>query len=174
MSVPHVEGYEIAHVDLHQSALGNHIGHAELEIFSDFDSNDGTSRVSDGMSRAQCSVRVAIDTIDNVLGREEFAVLKLDVEGSEAHVLRGAAHALADGRIRHVVFEDHDISNSIVVGLLGQAGFGLFSLGGRCAGHEFNPWSTGPWPWNTRRRASSRHWTPTKCTHASRPAAGWG
>jgi FkbM family methyltransferase len=130
---------EIAHVDLHQSALGDYTGHAELEVSSDFDDNDGTARVSDGTLGDGRSMRIAINTIDNVLGGDGLAVLKLDVEGFEAQVLRGAAKALAAGRIRHVVFEDHGIANSTVPGLLRGAEFRLFSLGWTLRGPRVQP-----------------------------------
>jgi hypothetical protein len=42
-----------------------------------------------------------------LLGHRQVSVLKLDVEGHELAVLRGAGRALCDGAIRHIVFEEH-------------------------------------------------------------------
>ena len=55
--------------------------------------------------------------------------MKLDVEGAELGVLAGARHALGDGRIRHIVFEDHVGPGSPVWRLLVAHGYRLFSIG---------------------------------------------
>jgi hypothetical protein len=130
---------DLAHVDLHEGALGAHTGRADLEISSDFAGNDGTSRIAGEQSGAGRSVRVNIGTIDDTLGNESIGMLKLDVEGFEAHVLRGAAGALAHRRIRHIVFEEHDIANSAVIELLRRAGFRMFSLGWALRGPRVQP-----------------------------------
>ena len=72
---------------------------------------------------------MAVETIDQVVGTEQIAVMKLDVEGSERRVLEGAAKALSSGRITHVVFEDHAGPDSEVVRLLLSEGYEIFSIG---------------------------------------------
>ena len=44
--------------------------------------------------------------LDDVLGDRTAAVVKIDVEGFEAVVLRGASRALAEKRLRSIVFEE--------------------------------------------------------------------
>jgi len=55
--------------------------------------------------------------------------MKLDVEGAELGVLSGSWRALGDGRITHIVFEDHVGADSPVARVLIAAGYRLFSLG---------------------------------------------
>jgi FkbM family methyltransferase len=119
----------VADTKLFQVALSDQTGAGALEIPQDFDANDGTARISAVPAAGATTVPVALETLDHALGATMVAVLKLDVEGFEPHVLRGAARTLAERRIRHIVFEDHDIASSEVVRLLRQAGYQLFSLG---------------------------------------------
>jgi FkbM family methyltransferase len=118
-----------ARIELQQSALGDRIGTAGLQVSPDFSSNDGTSRIAHTGNSGNESLPVAIRTLDDAIEDEPITVLKMDVEGFEPQLLRGASRALATRRIRHIVFEDHDIGTSEVVGILGQNGYRLFSLG---------------------------------------------
>lgn len=54
--------------------------------------------------------------------------MKIDVEGHERAVLEGAERALADRRIRDVVFEDFDDPPTAVAQLLQGHGYEIFSL----------------------------------------------
>jgi hypothetical protein len=62
------------------------------------------------------------------------AVLKLDVEGEEHAVLEGAANALKDRRLRHIIFEDHHGANSSVMTHLLGCGYTIFSVGWSISG----------------------------------------
>ncbi len=53
-------------------------------------------------------VEVETNTVDNILGTEAVDLMKIDVEGAEFLVLRGARDALTDGRIKSLVIELHD------------------------------------------------------------------
>jgi hypothetical protein len=75
-----------------------------------------------------------VETIDDVLGAECVDVMKLDVEGSELHVLGGAAQALRAGRIRHIVFEEHQGPTSDVVRLLESMGYAVLRSVGQFEG----------------------------------------
>ena len=134
---------DVAQTDLHQAAVGERSGTAQLQVPPDFSYNDGVSRIAPPGSSAGGSVTVAVESLDDALGDRSAAVLKMDVEGFEPQVLRGAARALADGRIRHVIFEEHDIANSDVARLLRAAGFRLFSLGWVLRGPKVQPVESG-------------------------------
>jgi hypothetical protein len=82
---------------------------------------------------------ITLSTIDEALGGESAAVLKLDVEGHELEALRGAARSLESRRIRHILFEDHGGAGSEVVRLLGAAGYRVFSVGWSMRGPELVP-----------------------------------
>lgn len=124
------ERHQIARTELHHAALGELPGIADLILPPEYGANDGTSRISSTPAPAgACSVPVKVETLDNVLEGASAAVLKMDVEGFEIHVLRGALRALESRRIRHVVFEDHDVARSEVVRLLQDVGYTVHALG---------------------------------------------
>lgn len=54
-------------------------------------------------------------------------MMKIDVEGHERAVLEGAERALADRRIRDIVFEDFDDPPTAVAQLLQGHGYEVFS-----------------------------------------------
>ena len=133
----------IARTELHQAALGDQPGTAELQVPPDFSSNDGIARIRQALVPSEQSVMVQVKTLDCVLGEESAAVFKLDVEGFEPQVLRGSFHALSDRRVRHIVFEDHAIGESEVVRVLREAGYHLFSLGWTIRGIKVQPVEVG-------------------------------
>jgi FkbM family methyltransferase len=128
--------FQIAPVDLHNDALGERPGRAQLLLPSDFGTNDGIARIAETPAEDGGTIPVPVVTLDSTLGEQRTAILKLDVEGFELHALRGAARALRSGRIRHIVFEDHQIQGSIVAAFLRELGFSLFSVGWSTSGLE--------------------------------------
>jgi hypothetical protein len=65
------------------------------------------------------------------------------VEGFEPQVLKGSERTLAGRRIRHIVFEDHSITDSEVARILHGAGYRLFSLGWEVHGPRLEPIEVG-------------------------------
>lgn len=118
-----------APIAVHASALGDRSGTATLLLPDEFASNDGTARVLDGPGQAGQTIGVPLTTLDDAIGDSRVDVMKMDVEGFEAHVLAGAARAIGGRRITHIVFEDHDVERSAVVQRLRNAGYQLFALG---------------------------------------------
>lgn len=134
----------IAATDLHRSALGESPGAAELHhLPPDFDWTDGMARIVPGGQTDAPSISVQVETLDDVLGAGTATVLKLDVEGFEAWVLRGARVALRERRIRHVVFEEYRIAESEAVRYLQDAGYQVYSLGWSMRGLVVRPVQTG-------------------------------
>lgn len=122
-----------AHVTVHQVALGDRPGTAALVVPDQFASNDGTARIVPAAAAAPHAVEVALHTLDafmnDALADSVIDVMKLDVEGAEAQVLAGGFEALTAHRVRHVIFEDHDVQRSDAVAILREAGYQLFALG---------------------------------------------
>jgi FkbM family methyltransferase len=113
-------------------ALGAH-RHTAALIPPDPDAhNNGLGRL--GTPADAGTVPVQVETLDAELAGRTVAVLKLDVEGEEQAVFQGAANALQDRRVRHIIFEDHHGAGSAVMThLLGQ-GYTIFSVGWTLSG----------------------------------------
>jgi FkbM family methyltransferase len=131
--------YVIAAVDLRQSALSDAPGTAILEVPDGFAANDGVSRLATASTGADTSPVVRVETLDDVLNGTAVTVLKLDVEGFERAVLRGAARTLREHRIRHIIFEDHQPQPSDVVRDLQGTGYQVLSLGWSIRGPVVRP-----------------------------------
>ena len=152
----------IAVIDTANQALGDREGTAQLEVPSGFDGNDGTARIAAEPLDAG-TVAVPMRTVDSVLGDGQADLLKLDVEGFESEVLAGAARALEGRRIRHVVFEDHDVSRSAAVQRLHEAGMSSTPLVGRCADCACSRSRQGRWRTCSKPPASSPRLRQTSC-----------
>ena len=118
-----------ASVEIQQAALGERAGTADLYLPPGFETNDGIARIGRETEEGGRAVSVQVVTLDEILGDATAGVLKLDVEGFEPLVLRGAERALATRRIKHIVFEEHAITDSEAARILVGAGYRLFSLG---------------------------------------------
>lgn len=67
--------------------------------------------------------------LDELFPNEQFALLKIDVEGFEPNVLCGAKNLLSSHRVRHVIYEDHTLGQSGLAELLSGHGYTVFSIG---------------------------------------------
>ena len=130
-------------VEPRQVALGDQHGQALLQIPESFADNDGVATLVDGGPAPTRTVPVAMERLDDLID-SPISVLKLDVEGFEASVLRGAQRLLSARQLRHIVFEDHDLKRSEVVRMLKEAGYQVFTIGWRMRGLELGPVERGP------------------------------
>ena len=135
--------FDTAVTDVRHAALGESSGLATLRIPPDFAANDGVAMLVPDSQKDHNSIPVTVETLDDVLAAGSAAVLKLDVEGFEESVLRGAPAALGQRRIRHIVFEDHHRTASPVVERLRSAGYQVFSLGWSMRGIVVRPIENG-------------------------------
>jgi FkbM family methyltransferase len=104
---------------------------------------DPTGTVAGDAQDSRGGVRVPCLTLDDVLGRPEYKdaaidLLKIDVEGHEVRVLRGASETLALRRPRLVMFEALDGVDPLpAVEILSRAGYRVGRLG---AADRLVPW----------------------------------
>jgi FkbM family methyltransferase len=131
------------HVETRQAALGETRGHALLRIPQSFADNDGMATLAGEPSTSVAAVQVVVERLDDVIDTGA-SVLKLDVEGFEAPVLRGAQRLLSERRLRHIVFEEHDLEQSEVVRLLKASGYRLFAIGWSMRGLVLGQIERGP------------------------------
>jgi hypothetical protein len=120
----------VAPVEPRQLALSDRPGQGELAVGPLFERNMGLAalRGEAAPAEGEQTVKVEMATLDEVLGRKRVGLLKIDVEGHEPAVLRGAQRLLEEGRVRDLVFEDHEPYPSPATQLLEGAGYRLFAL----------------------------------------------
>jgi FkbM family methyltransferase len=120
---------DTAPVEIHQAAISDAQGRAELASGPLFDQNMGLASLHTGGAAGDVDLfEVAVQRLDDLVGERPVGLLKIDVEGHEPAVLRGARDLLAAGRVRDVVFEDHEVYPDACTELLQACGYELFSL----------------------------------------------
>ena len=119
-----------APAELHNFALSDVAGESLLDVGPAWAFNRGVSRLtSDHSSSPNPKVKVVTRMLDQVLqDTPAIGVCKMDVEGHELSVLKGASRLLQSRRVRDIIFEDLEAYPSPVQQLLQDAGFTLFSL----------------------------------------------
>jgi FkbM family methyltransferase len=110
-------------------ALAAENGSAVLECPDGFKQNSGIARLGVGMG-----VSVRTSRLDAILGEQLVGVMKLDVEGAELNVLKGAEMALRNGQLINIIFEDHKGQDGPVMEYLQQFGYSLFEISWRLRG----------------------------------------
>lgn len=118
-------------VQLENVALGETNGEAWLNDGEYFHQNRGTASLAQQTDGPVSNRRhrVEVRQLDDYLsGSMKVGVCKIDVEGFELSVLRGAEKALARGAIRDILFEDFSPKPSAVVQLLQKHRFTIFQL----------------------------------------------
>jgi hypothetical protein len=74
-----------------------------------------------------------LQRLDSIVS-ESVGVLKLDIEGHEASALRGAERLVRAGKIRDIVFEEHQTPPTPATEFLEQHGYTVFGLEQRLLG----------------------------------------
>jgi FkbM family methyltransferase len=125
-------------IQLIQSAVSMQSGKVMLSQPPEFAVNRGLSAVltfqSSKTSRETRANSVAFSvnavSLDEMFpSGMEIGLAKIDVEGHESSVLRGAQSLLVNGKIRDIVFEDHHRYPTESAMLLEAAGYTIFQIG---------------------------------------------
>ena len=123
-------GCAMAPTEIHNLAASDVSGEARLDTGPNWSLNQGVPRlVSSEQSASGPIVRVKATRLDDVLSNGiEIGVCKMDVDGHELSVLKGATQILKARHIRDLIFEDFGTYPSPVHQFLIDHGFTLFSL----------------------------------------------
>jgi len=120
--------YRIAPVEPLRLALGSGPGRAVLYEPEGFHGHPGSSSLLRPAS-PRAGLEVETTTLDALLPPPERAgLIKLDVEGWEVEVLRGAARLIGERRVRDLIYEDFAAQPSAATRLLEEAGYSVFRL----------------------------------------------
>jgi FkbM family methyltransferase len=119
---------DFAPVQLERVALGEMSGESTLIETEEFTHNRGSAALGTSGS-SPTGINVSVRPLDSFLAAiDRIGVCKIDVEGHELSVLKGAEQALARNAIRDIIFEDFNPKPSAVTELLTRHGFTLFEL----------------------------------------------
>lgn len=163
------ENPECAVIDVREEALADCVGQGALVEGAAFPSSRGESRLAES-GEAGISVRQV--TLDEVVGERTVGLAKIDVEGRELRVLRGAESVLGGRRLRHVVFEGRPGEREAVIDSLRTTEYTVFALGHSLFGPLLrdaeHPEGVAPWetpnflatsePELARKRMAARGW----------------
>jgi len=118
-------------IQLEDCALGETTGEAWLVDGAEFDHNRGSASLCDGEPKTGQGgkYKVPVRRLDEFLTTPmAVGVCKIDVEGHELSVLKGAEQALSRRAIRDIIFEDFNPKPSAVTEFLTRNGFTIFEL----------------------------------------------
>ena len=122
----------VGRVELRQLALSDAAGEGELFSGGTSEFDMAVASLGDDkhppMGASSEAIAVPLARLDEIEGVDRVGVMKVDVEGHEPSVLRGAGRLLENGAIRDIVFEDHDDYPSEVTAIVEEAGYELISL----------------------------------------------
>lgn len=109
---------------LYPVALSSVQGEMKLSIPKDFSNNEGIASLEKIDGAEQIQVRVS--TLDQSLNGQAVEIIKIDVEGHEMEVFKGAVQALKS--VKYVLFEDFKNEKSPVVRFFRENGFKVFRI----------------------------------------------
>lgn len=120
-------------IEIFDKALGAESGHATLNVPKRWSDNAGVASIRE--NRQSEGLPVKVERIDDVMSGN-IQLMKLDVEGFEKEVLKGAADNLVQKRIRHIIFEEHNAGGSETERILAGLGYRVFAIEKRLRGPE--------------------------------------
>jgi FkbM family methyltransferase len=116
-------------LQLENFALGEIAGETWLTNGSEFEHNRGSATLCDSTSPNSRAFKVNLRQLDDYIRETEtVGVCKIDVEGHELSVLKGATRALRRKAIRDIIFEDFSQMLSPTAQFLQKHGFTIFQL----------------------------------------------
>ncbi|HLZ16494.1 MAG TPA: FkbM family methyltransferase [Cyclobacteriaceae bacterium] len=114
-----------SNVALQEEALSDSVGQSDLHIPVFFSANEGTASL-EAMNNAE-KISIRTNTLDNyIAGKLTVKLMKVDVEGHELSVFRGAVKSLQQHRIQHIIFENYE--NPETQNFLTQFGYTVYKI----------------------------------------------
>lgn len=118
----------LAPVELHRLALSDRAGSGRLFAGATFDQNMGLATLAGDATDGRDSEEVELRRLDELMADAPIGILKIDVEGHEPEVLRGARSLLERRLVRDIIFEDHEPYPSTATETVERSGYQLVSL----------------------------------------------
>jgi FkbM family methyltransferase len=117
-------------------AISDAQGQVKLKIPPSFSSNRGLASVvnndeclqGEKVDMTAQDITIASCKLDDIFSQETIGVLKIDVEGHELQVLKGAVNLLKAGKIRDCIFEVHLEYPTPVTNFFESMGYKVFRI----------------------------------------------
>ena len=110
-------------------AISEKKGTVQLQVPNTFTNNRGLASVVAVDEVVDKSISVESSSLDDLfLGSKEIGVMKLDVEGHELQVLKGAKRLFQQQKIRDCVFEEHNEYPTPVTSFFEDMGYKIFRI----------------------------------------------
>ncbi len=130
----------VARIDVHALALSDRSQAMKLFTEAQFDRNKGTASLVPPAAPSASSRIISACRLDDVVSNSNsIGILKIDVEGHEFEVLRGAERLLTNHRVRDVIFEEMEPPPTRVTRLLDSFGYTVLALQQRLFGVVVTP-----------------------------------
>jgi len=115
-------------IDLVNTALSETEGIRSLSMPDEFNGNEGIASLTRKILSGR-SIDVLSSTLDNVFSHPPYPTLiKIDIEGAEAELVRGGRKLLHSHQVRDIIFEDHERQPSQTTNTLTECGYRVFKL----------------------------------------------
>lgn len=119
----------ISNIELNHLAVSDSTGELELFIPLDFQTNRGLASVQKEKGNTEYdSIKVSSTSLDDRFIDQKIGVFKLDVEGHELSVLKGAKRLLQQKEIRDCIFEEHGNYPTPTTKFLEEMGYTIFRI----------------------------------------------
>jgi FkbM family methyltransferase len=100
-----------------------------LELPETFSFNQGVAYVGNNGMHSVDAIKINLRKLDDMIGPEMIVdVLKIDVEGHELPVLKGAANILKNKQVTNIVYEDHEVYPSQIAAFLSEYGYTIYRM----------------------------------------------
>lgn len=118
---------QTAVVCLENVALSSLPGKMDIFVPEDFEKNRGIATMHKPSGKST-SIRVDVARLEDKAPKTGVELIKIDVEGHELDVFKGAESLLREQRVRDIIFEDHLLYPSPVSEYLESFGYTIFTL----------------------------------------------
>ncbi|HZX75122.1 MAG TPA: FkbM family methyltransferase [Cyclobacteriaceae bacterium] len=125
----HLNDNEIKNSIIEQRGLSSDVMQAYLQMPDNFKANEGVASVS--FETSNTATKIELTTLNyyfEKMGIGMVGVMKIDVEGHELNLLKGASTLLQNGKIRDIIYEDHSSQPSNVASYLQSFGYTLMRI----------------------------------------------
>ncbi|GAC1424357.1 MAG: hypothetical protein NVSMB7_00300 [Chitinophagaceae bacterium] len=124
-----IDNNKYPNTTLYPFALSDANKDGYLEFPDIFSSNNGVAYVGNNGRHSAKALKIALRKLDDMIDPVTIInVLKIDVEGHELSVFRGAEKLIDNKQITNIVYEDHDPYPSAIAKFLISKGYTLFRM----------------------------------------------